>query len=162
MMVARSPGLRTGLASRGCCVAMMLDQRLLPGGVWSGAQLGKAMKGKLWKMSSLRGRGFSSGPTKQATGWLWRKSAARERSRAAGKKGTLTWPAIQMAKSAMIHQAQFLETMTMLEPGGQPWASIHAAMRRVSCMALAQVQLRSWPLMGCVKSGCDGQFCSHA
>ncbi len=57
---------------------------------------------------------------KQATGWQWRKSAARDRSRAVGKKGTLTWPDIQMAKSAMIHQAQFLETMTMLEPGGQP------------------------------------------
>ena len=123
-----------------------------------GAQLGKATKGRSQKTSSARGRGFSSEPMKQATGWLWRKSEASERSRAEGKKGTLTWPAIQMAKSAMIHQAQFLETMTMLEPAGQFWASIHAAMRRVSCMALAQDQSRSWPLTGWVKRGCDGRI----
>ncbi len=162
MMVAMSVALRTGLVSSGGCVAMMFDQRALPGGMCAGAQLGKAMKGRLWKAASLRGRGLSSEPTKAATGWQWAKSPARERSRAEGKNGTLTWPDIQMAKSAMNHQAQFLETMTMLEPGGKFCAAIHAAMRRTSCMALAQVQSRSWPLTGCVKSGCAGEFCSHA
>jgi hypothetical protein len=46
-----------------------------------------------------------------------------------------------MAKSAIIHHAQFFERITIREPAGQFWSDIQAAMRLTSYMASDHVQL---------------------
>src|ERR1700752_4279094 len=108
------------------------------------------------------GGAWSNSPRKQETGSLCANNALRDSSRRAGKSGTLTCPDIQMAKSAMIHQAQFFDRMTIREPTGQFCSFIHAAMRLISTIASAHVQVCACPFLGCVRKGCDGRGSSEA
>lgn len=87
----------------------------------------------------------SSRPTKQATHSLCSTIWRIEGAVSVWYSGTLTWPAIQIAKSAMNHQALFLPSSAMCELGGQPCASRCAARRRLWFMVSAQLKSRTWP-----------------
>ncbi len=62
-----------------------------------------------------------------------------------GYRGTVTWPAIQMAMSVIIQWALFLPIRAMWDSGGRFSERRCAAMRRVSAMASRQVYSFTWP-----------------
>ncbi len=72
----------------------------------------------------------SSLPTKQARASLCSRICLTVSAASVGYSGTDTWPAIQIARSLISHQAQFFERIATFEPRSQPWACRCAAMRR--------------------------------
>ena len=93
----------------------------------------------------------SSLPTKSSLDSLccriWRTVSAAS----VGYSGTETYPAIQMAMSAINQWAQFFDRIAMREPGSKPSDFRWAAMRRVWSAISAQVKSRTTPPpMGCV------------
>lgn len=62
-----------------------------------------------------------------------------------GYSGTETWPAIQIARSATIQCAQFLEMMAMRLPCGSSRLRNQLAARRACSPTSAQLSSSSWP-----------------
>lgn len=70
-----------------------------------------------------------------------------------GYNGTETWPAIQIAQSAIIQCALFLASIAILLPGSKFRLFRCAAMRRVSAIACFHVQsLTTPPPIGWVRA----------
>jgi hypothetical protein len=67
-----------------------------------------------------------------------------------------------MAKSAISHQAEFLDRITMREPGGQPWALIQPAICRTSRMALAHDHSMTVPFSGWINKSAAERDSSQA
>ena len=63
-----------------------------------------------------------------------------------GYSGTETKPAIQIAKSAISHQAQFFDRIAMRAPGSKPCCCRKAAIRRDSSTMSFQLNSLSSPL----------------
>ncbi|EWS62327.1 hypothetical protein Y695_04446 [Hydrogenophaga sp. T4] len=104
----------------------------------------------------------SSLPMKQARASLWVRIWRTVSAANVGYSGTDTWPAIQIARSLIIHQAQFFERMATLEPGSQPWDCRCAAMRRTWSPIWLQVKSCTAPLpRGCVRATRLGAVCSQ-
>ena len=79
-----------------------------------------------------------------------------------GYSGTDTPPANQIEKSAISHQAVFLEISATRSPGCRPCALRCAAMRRAPSITWAQVKvLTAPPPIGCVSTTWVGAVCSQ-
>jgi len=79
-----------------------------------------------------------------------------------GYSGTETWPAIQMARSAMIHHAVFLEKIARCVFSGRPRERRWVAIRRTWSMASLKVNVfTSPPPMGWVIHRRSGLSFSH-
>src|SRR5271167_1648974 len=118
MMVARSSAERVGLAEMGGWEAITPSQVGLAGLGAVGKQMRHTPGGKPEFAISLS----SVGPRKQALDSLCSRMCRTVCALSEGYTGTLTCPAIQIARSAITHQAEFRDRMATRDPGSQSCA----------------------------------------
>jgi len=144
MIVASSSAARVGVPTSGPWAAQAASQPVKRRFAPSGAS-GKAMQGNSAGIPGSIEAQSSSLPTKSREAPLWASKSRTEVPVSVGYSGTDTWPAIQIAQSAISQCAQFFEISAIREPGGRPSDCRCAAMRRVSMSASPQVQWRTSP-----------------
>ena len=85
----------------------------------------------------------SSLPANSSRASQWSRIERTDAAVSVGYSGTETWPAIQIARSAMIQWAQFFDTIAIAEPGGRSSDLRCEAMRRTSPAICAQLSSRT-------------------
>ncbi len=153
MMVARSAPSRSGLPGSGAVRATISSQRMSARACASAGDSGKVTHGRPAGTPGRMVPQSSSLPRNSRRASQCCRICAMVPAASVGYSGTDTQPAIQIAKSAIIHQAQFFDRIAMREPGSQPCCCRKAAMRRDSSTMSFQVNsFSSPPPMGCVNT----------
>mmetsp|Transcript_19459 Transcript_19459/g.36431 ORF Transcript_19459/g.36431 Transcript_19459/m.36431 type:complete len:213 (-) Transcript_19459:254-892(-) len=160
MMVAISSGFRSAISSMGSFASMMSSHFLHLSDERHGQPSALGDRGKdTTGVSSgtpffISSQGFSSSlPTNTSFDSECSRMYDTVSSVSVGYTGTVTNPAIIAAMSAMIHHAQFLEQMAILDPGSSSSDLRYAAIFLLSTSVSPNVQylrLSAPPPMGCV------------
>ena len=127
MMVANSSALRTGDSVMGAVLARISSHFGQPQGGASGIATQRNVVATPAFIPSQPSSLPMNNSLASLCSRIWRTVSAAK----VGYSGTETPPAIQMAQSAIIHQAVFLEIIATRSPGWMPRLFRWAAMRRV-------------------------------
>jgi len=135
MIVATELGWRSGSVARGSLCATRSSH--FGYGTSAGAS-GRATLGRSSGKPAFISSQTSSLPTNRSFVSLCSKIFCAPSAESVAKNGTETWPAAQMARSAMTQWAQFFEQMPIWLGAGRFWAFSQVAMRRAWSMTSAQ------------------------
>ena len=138
MMVESSSAPRSGLPLIGSVRAMMLSHAASAGAASAGA-MGSEMQASPAGMPGFMPFQPSSLPTNSSLDSLCSRIWRMVPAASVGYSGTETKPASQMAQSAIIQCAVFLDSRATLSPGLRPRLCRWAAMRRVWSIICRQV-----------------------